>query len=188
MKAAAKFSCAAIAAMGCLACGVALAQAAHTEGAATDASPSASVQRQHDVARRGADVMPFRLDATTHVFTKTRRGGVQKVVAKNPSDVAQVRLVRQHLRDIQRQFEHGDFSGPSHIHGEEMPGLAQLQAAPHGAITVAYQSVPAGAQLTYSSRDRKLVTALHRWFDAQLSDHGADAMAGHAHHGDSSHR
>jgi hypothetical protein len=26
------------------------------------------------------------------------------------------------------------------------------------------------------------VAALHQWFDAQLSDHGADAMAGHMHH------
>jgi hypothetical protein len=26
-----------------------------------------------------------------------------------------------------------------------------------------------------------LVGALHKWFDAQLSDHGADAMEGHHH-------
>jgi hypothetical protein len=27
------------------------------------------------------------------------------------------------------------------------------------------------------------VAALHQWFDAQLADHGKDAMAGHAQHG-----
>ena len=40
----------------------------------------------------------------------------------------------------------------------------------------------AGAELTYRTADPKLVAALHKWFNAQLSDHGADAMAGHQHH------
>src|SRR6476661_8385628 len=39
--------------------------------------------RQAEVARRGADVMPFDLKATTHVFTKTADGGVQRVVAQS---------------------------------------------------------------------------------------------------------
>jgi len=176
--------CIALALIAPLACAMALAQPAHSEGAIEAPAQQARTQRERDVARRGADVMPFSLEATTHVFRKTRRGGIQKVVAKNPSDRGQVRLVRKHLREIQRQFEHADFSGPAHIHGQDMPGLAELQAAPRGTIGVAYQQVPGGAQLSYSTRDRKLVTALHRWFDAQLSDHGADAMADHQHHGD----
>jgi len=163
---------------------MALAQSAHLDGATAEPTGQASPQRQREVARRGADVMPFNLEATTHVFMKTARGGIQKVVAKDPSNLAQVRLVRAHLREIQLQFEHGNFSGPAHIHGQAMPGLAELQAAPQGAITLAYQQVQAGAQLTYSTRDRKLVAALHRWFDAQLSDHGKDAMVGHQDHGD----
>jgi hypothetical protein len=28
------------------------------------------------------------------------------------------------------------------------------------------------------------VSALPTWFDAQVSDHGDDALAGHMHHGD----
>ena len=30
--------------------------------------------------------------------------------------------------------------------------------------------------------EARLVAALHQWFDAQLSDHGKDAVQGHAHH------
>jgi hypothetical protein len=173
-----------IAAIALAASGMAPAQPASPKAAAAEPAQQASPQRQRDVARRGAEVMPFNLEATTHVFTKTARGGIQKVVAKNPSDPGQVRLVREHLRDIQLQFEHGDFSGPAHIHGAEMPGLAELEAAPRGAVSLAYQQVPGGGQLSYSTRDRKLVAALHHWFDAQLSDHGKDAMAGHQHHGE----
>jgi hypothetical protein len=35
--------------------------------------------------------------------------------------------------------------------------------------------LPHGAQITFITSDLKLITALHRWFGAQLSDHGADA-------------
>jgi hypothetical protein len=145
------------------------------------AATAADAEREADVARRGAEVMPFDLAATTHVFTKTAHGGTQRVVAKRRDDAAQTRLVRAHLREIQRQFEQRDFSAPAHIHGSEMPGLAELQAAAPGAITIAYRDVPGGAELTYRTKDERLVAALHRWIDAQLSDHGHDAHEGHSH-------
>jgi hypothetical protein len=63
-----------------------------------------------------------------------------------------------------------------------MPGLAGLKAAPKGKLRIAFREVPSGAELTYRTSDPALVQALHQWFDAQLSDHGADAMAGHDHH------
>lgn len=144
--------------------------------------------REAQVARRGADVMPFDVKATTHIFTQTPDGGVQRVVAKNKADAKQVKLVRAHLRDIESEFRRGDFSGPAHIHGDDMPGLAQLKAAKPGAIAISYRDVPGGAQLTYRTGDGDLVAALHEWFDAQLSDHGPDAMAGHAHHHGGAHK
>ncbi|WP_034292201.1 hypothetical protein [Herbaspirillum sp. RV1423] len=140
-------------------------------------------QRQAAVAERGKDVMPFNLAATTHIFAKTAEGGVQQVVVKKPADTAQVNLVRGHLRDIREQFLKGDFSGPSTIHGQDMPGLADLNAAKPGQIAIDYKDIKGGGQLTYRSADAILVAALHQWFDAQLSDHGKDAMAGHAGHG-----
>lgn len=143
---------------------------------------AADAQRQAEVAQRGPDVMPFRLKATQHVFTKTPNGGVQKVVARNTADSEQVKLVRGHLRDIQTQFLKGDFSGPTHIHGAEMPGLAELKAAKPGQIAIDYKDVAGGAELTYRTADAKLASALQSWFDAQVSDHGPDAMAGHMHH------
>lgn len=42
-----------------------------------------------------------------------------------------------------------------------------------------YREVDGGAELTYRASDPKLVSSLHAWFDAQLSDHGANAMSGH---------
>jgi hypothetical protein len=146
------------------------------------AQQAATPERQAAVAERGARVMPFDLAATRHIFTKTADGGVQRVVARNPADTRQVELVRAHLRDIADKFAHGDMSAPAHIHGNAMPGLAQLQAAAPGRISVSYKEVDGGADIGYTSADPALVKALHDWFDAQVADHGKDAMAGHHHH------
>jgi len=140
----------------------------------------ANQKRQGEVSQRGKDVMPFTLAATTHIFTKDAEGGVQQVVAKKSSDTGQIKLVRQHLKEIREQFLKGDFSGPSHIHGQDMPGLADLKVAQPGQINIAYKDVKGGAKLTYKTSDISLVAALHKWFDAQLSDHGKDAAEGHA--------
>lgn len=142
---------------------------------------AADPERQAQVARRGAEVMPFSLKATTHVFSETGDGGVQQVLAKDRADALQVRLVRQHLREIQAQFSKGDFSAPSHIHGNAMPGLARLEAARPGDIAISYEDVEGGGALTYRTAQPALVSALHAWFAAQLADHGPDAMAGHDH-------
>jgi len=139
-------------------------------------------QRQSEVAQRSAEVMPFSLGAATHIFSKTSDGGTQRVVAKNPSDKTQVRLIREHLRSIGEQFRNGDFSAPSQIHGDDMPGLAQLKAAKPGQISIDYKDVRAGGQLTFRTHDATLIVALHEWFGAQLSDHGPDAIEGHQHH------
>ena len=143
----------------------------------------AKAQRQAAVAERGKDVMPFSLPATQHIFTKTPAGGVQQVVARNAADSAQVQLVRRHLREIREQFLAGDFSGPAHIHGHDMPGLARLRAARPGQLVIDYRAIEGGAELRYATQEAALAAALHEWFDAQLADHGRDAMAGHEHHG-----
>lgn len=142
---------------------------------------AADTARQDAVAERGVDVMPFDLNATTHVFTKTKTGGVQQVVAKSANDAAQIRLIREHLNEIAAQFSKRDFSGPASIHGDDMPGLAELKKAAPAELKVQYRKMKAGARIIYTAHNPELVAALHKWFDAQVSDHGNHAMEGHDH-------
>ena len=125
------------------------------------------------VAARGAEVMPFDLERTTHRFEKTERGGIETVVADEP-DADQIAPVRSHLREEADRFSRGDFDDPMAIHGMEMPGLADLRAGA-ARIEIAYADVPTGARLTYTVAERRLRAALHAWFDAQLMDHGEHA-------------
>jgi hypothetical protein len=133
--------------------------------------------RQEEVAKRGAQVMPFDLEQTTHVFQKLKDGGLQKVVVKDPSNKKQIALIQTHLKEESEKFSKGDFSDPAKIHDEDMPGLAELKAGAKQ-IDIRYASLPDGAEVRYTTKDPKLVAALHRWFDAQLSDHGHHA-SGH---------
>lgn len=133
--------------------------------------------REAVVAERGATVMPFSLDATTHVFDAEIRGGTQRVVVDDPSDSDQIRLVREHLRTEAAAFRRGDFADPASIHGHEMPGIAALKTG-YKRIDVRYRELPDGAEIAYRTDDRSLAGAVASWFDAQLADHGDDATKG----------
>lgn len=139
-----------------------------------------SARRQADVAARGAEVMPFDLNKTTHTFERVADGGVQMVTANDPMDAEQVTLIRAHLQEETARFRQGDFSDPAQIHGENMPGLADLRAGA-ARIMVEYGELPDGARITYRTADQALVHALHTWFDAQLADHGDHAQPGMQH-------
>ena len=125
----------------------------------------------HDM---GSHVMPFEIDKTLHIFEMTVNGGIQQVVLRNPKDEDQLILIRQHLQDEAERFTEGDFSDPQTIHGNDMPGIKELEAAA-SKIRVTYEELPDGAQINYETTDIQLITAIHSWFGAQLSDHGADA-------------
>ncbi|MDH3222739.1 MAG: aspartate carbamoyltransferase [Gemmatimonadota bacterium] len=148
---------------------VSLAIAACGEGEET----AQHTPRQAAVAERGTAVMPFDLEATTHVFEKTEYGGLQQVVV-DTGDPQQVALVREHLKHEAERFSSGDFHDPAMIHGDDMAGLNEL-AEGHADLVIEFSELAQGAELRYSSDDPDLVAALHAWFDAQVSDHGRHA-------------
>jgi hypothetical protein len=128
--------------------------------------------RQEQVARSGAAVMPFDLARTKHFFDDSKTGGVETVTANDQDDAAQIELIRTHLKTESQRFGNGDFSDPARIHGKDMPGLAGLAGAGNK-LHVSYQQLQAGASLTFDSDDQAVVGAVHDWFAAQRSDHGA---------------
>jgi hypothetical protein len=153
---------------------VALAAASLVTGAAA-CGPSETEQRQEAVAEAGRAVMPFDLDATTHVFEKLPDGGLQTVVA-DADDPEQAALIRAHLTDEAERFQRGDFHDPAMIHGDDMAGMHALMMG-HDRIAIAYHEVERGAEIRYTSEDPALIEAIHQWFDAQLRDHGEHAQA-----------
>jgi hypothetical protein len=138
----------------------------------------AAQARLDEVAERGSHVMPFNLEQTLHIFSKTPQGGLQQVVVKEPKNAVQINLIRQHLSKISAEFNQGDFSNPVKIHGKDMPGLAVLRNAKPEEISIDYKELPNGAQITYTGKTANIIAAIHQFFDAQLSDHARHAVSG----------
>jgi len=136
--------------------------------------PESMSKRQAEVAQRGAQIMPFDLEQTQHIFTKTENGGLQQVVIQEGADAEQIGMIQAHLNEIAERFSSGDFGGPAHIHGDDMPGLAVLHER-FGEVAIAYTALDNGGQIEYTSDEPALIEAIHAWFDAQLADHGAHA-------------
>jgi hypothetical protein len=144
----------------------------------------ASEKRLDEVVERGSHVMPFDLEQTTHVFSKTEKGGLQQVIVKDPKNSEQIKLIRQHLSKISSEFKKGDFSNPAKIHGKDMPGLDVLRNTKPEQFKVDYQELPNGAEINYVSKEAVVIAAIHQFFDAQLSDHARHAISGHEGHTD----
>ncbi len=132
---------------------------------------------QDSVHQMSHSVMPFNMSKTVHIFKMTESGGVERVVARDPSESDQVALIQQHLRHEAEKFQRGDYSDPAKLHGTDMPGLKELRTGA-SRIKVSYTKLSAGAEITFETTELHLLTAIHRWFGAQLSEHGADGKAG----------
>ena len=140
------------------------------------ATAASAETRQEHVHHMSHDVMPFDLAKTTHIFRMTDSGGVERVIVKDAGDKEQVALIQKHLEHEAEAFQRGDYSDPISLHGEDMPGLKELQTEAEQ-VSVRYMALPNGAEITFETADLHLLTAIHRWFGAQLSEHGADATA-----------
>jgi hypothetical protein len=134
---------------------------------------AADEQRQTQVEHKSETVMPFSMQTSKHVFVPTPSGGVQTVLVHD-GNAKQIALVRSHLRKEAAAFARGDFADPASIHGGDMPGLKAMHAG-SARISVRYADVPNGATITYATADPALVSAIHAWFKAQVSDHGSHA-------------
>jgi len=132
--------------------------------------------KQEQVHHMSHQVMPFDMSKTVHLFKMTDSGGVQKVLVRNPQETDQILLIRQHLSHETIMFQHGNYADPTKLHGSDMPGIAELRAN-QSKVHVSYSELPEGAQIIFETKDLSMVTAIHRWFGAQLSEHGADAAA-----------
>jgi len=130
--------------------------------------------KQEHVHQSASGVMPFDVSKTVHIFKMTEMGGVERVVAKDTTAADRIALIQQHLRHEAMSFQRGDYSDPAKLHGADMPGLKELQKGA-SRIRVSYSSLPAGAEIKFETAELQLLTALHRWFGAQLSEHGAHA-------------
>jgi hypothetical protein len=103
---------------------------------------------------------------------ESRADGGRIELQETGDDTAAVTRIRQHLADIAAAFARGDFSAPSLVHLQRVPGT-QVMAAKRDAITYRVAPLPRGGEVLITSRDPDAVAAVHEFLAFQRHEHHA---------------
>lgn len=122
------------------------------------------------VNRRGDQVMGFSHSKATHHFRLFTDGGEIAVTANDPDDAATRGMIREHLRQISRQFAAGDFRDPMLIHATTPPGVPTMKEL-RSRIMYRYADSRDGARVRISTRDPRALQAVHEFLRFQIADH-----------------
>jgi hypothetical protein len=115
----------------------------------------------------------------THRFDDLPDGGRIELQRSNSSDTAGIRLVREHLTGIARAFAAGDFTTPTLVHAESVPGTATMKAR-RERISYDVKALPRGGEIRIRTRDRVALRAVHAFLAYQRRMHQATGIK-HSH-------
>lgn len=111
---------------------------------------------------------------TVHVFKMTEQGGIERLMTRGLGVPDQVAFLQAQLRHEATDYKAGNYSQPAKLPGVGMPGVKELQEGAAD-IKVSYTDLPNGAEIALETTNLTLLTAIHRWFGAQLFEHSASA-------------
>jgi hypothetical protein len=128
------------------------------------------MQKDEELARRGALAMGFDQDAAIHHFLLQPSGGTILVRSKDPGDARTIAEVREHFREIAAAFQAGAFDKPLATHGEMPPG-AETMATRKDRIRYRYDERADGAGLVIETSDAAALAAIHEFLRYQIVEH-----------------
>lgn len=132
--------------------------------------PPQTAERLAEVNRRGASMMGFDQENTTHQFHVTSTGGVIEVQANDPGDADTIRRVQRHLSEIAKEFGRGDFVRPALIHDQEVPGTETMKKL-KDEIRYRFRKSPQGGRVEIFTADLDALRAIHEFLRFQTHDH-----------------
>jgi hypothetical protein len=128
---------------------------------------------------RGRIAMGVDQYTSIHRFDDLPDGG-RIELQRDRDDSAGIAAIRAHMRAIARAFAAGDFSTPSMVHLESVPGSATMRAR-RTAIRYEPLDLQRGAALRIRSDDRESIAAIHRFLAYQRREHRTSGGSAHAH-------
>ena len=116
------------------------------EGGASAPPPRNAHDHHGQMTARGEKAMGFDQALTSHHFYLYEDGGAIEVTVKNRSDKKNLAAIRTHLPPIVQLFAKGDFSTPSFIHAQDVPGAEHMQRL-RDRIAYAYEDIRDGGRV-----------------------------------------
>ena len=126
---------------------------------------------QQTAHSRGAMVMGFDQDATTHHFRLYPDGGAIEVAVNDPGDVKNRDAIRSHLPHIAMMFGSGNFDAPMLVHdSSHVPGTA-VMAQRRDSIRYTYVETTNGGRVEIVTKDPRALAAVHAFLTYQIAEH-----------------
>jgi hypothetical protein len=120
---------------------------------------------------RGAMVMGFDQNRTTHHFYLYSDGGAIDVSVKDPDDASNRDAIRSHLPHIATMFGHGEFDAPMLVHDtRNVPGVAVMSTR-NEQIVYRYTETSAGGRVDIRTSDVDALAAIHEFLRYQIGEH-----------------
>lgn len=132
--------------------------------------PAPTAMDHSQMNMRGAEVMGFDQDKTTHHFYLYEDGGAIDVSVKDAADAKNRDAIRSHLPHIAMMFGQGNFSAPMMVHATDVPGTKAL-AANKDKVSFTYRETPNGGRVDIVTTDAATLKAAHDFMRFQIADH-----------------
>ena len=123
-----------------------------------------------DMLQRGNIAMGFDQDKIKHNFTATEGGGRITITSLSANDTSTINQIREHIKDIQKDFSNGNFTRPYFIHAQEVPGT-KIMSEKRDLIKYSINELTNGSELVLNTANKELVIAIHKFIVYQNNAH-----------------
>jgi hypothetical protein len=130
----------------------------------------AQMEKKAETKQRGAVVMGFDQNKTTHHFRLTVSGGFIQVEVNDSVDAVNRDLVRTHLKTIAEEFAAGNFAKPFGTHDEMPPGVKTMERK-KSAISYQFEPTESGGRVRIGTKSADAVRAVHDFLRYQITGH-----------------
>ncbi len=129
-----------------------------------------SMNMMMKMMERGNIAMGFNQSKISHHFIATPNGGNIIITALNNSDIQTITQIKNHIKDIQKEFSEGNFTKPFFIHAQKVPGT-DIMAEKKNLIKYNVSELKNGSSLMLTTSDKQLIDAIHKFIEFQATAH-----------------
>jgi hypothetical protein len=119
---------------------------------------------------RGNVAMGFDQNKISHQFITTSNGGIIKITALDSKDNQTIAQIKNHVKEIQKEFAEGNFTKPFFIHAQVVPGT-DIMNLKRDLIEYRIEDIENGSSLILVANDGDLINAINQFFRFQSGEH-----------------
>lgn len=125
---------------------------------------------QAEMLKRGDIAMEFNQSKISHQFVITPDGGQIKISTLDNKDNQTVSQIKDHIRNIQKEFSEGNFNRSSFIHATTVPGT-EVMTDKRDLIDYSIIEMNNGSSLILESNDTEVIDAISQFMEFQAIEH-----------------